>query len=155
MSRPAGRATSARSARTIRCAILPPGSGPTARCERRPNNVRVKIEPGCRIAAEAECAHNPLQRCGVATRTPSFVLSRVLAESPRTRRPACPARLASVSRLAGRSVAWMRRAGLHPTGEYVASLVIDFAMGSSTGAPMLLTATVSIAGDDAALRWPA
>jgi hypothetical protein len=49
----------------------------------------------------------------------------------------------------------MGTAGLHPTGEYVASLVIDLAMASSTGAPTLLTATVSIAGDDAALRWPA
>jgi hypothetical protein len=46
-------------------------------------------------------------------------------------------------------------AGLHPHGEYVASLVIDLAMANSTGAPTLLTATVSIAGDDAALRWPA
>lgn len=35
---------------------------------------------------------------------------------------------------------------------YVASLVIALAMASSTGAPTLLTATVSIAGDDPALR---
>lgn len=45
--------------------------------------------------------------------------------------------------------------GVACDGEYVASLVIDLAMASSTGAPTLLTATVSIAGDDAALRWPA
>jgi hypothetical protein len=44
------------------------------------------------------------------------------------------------------------RAGLHPHGENVGGLVIDLAMATSTGAPTLLTAKVSIAGDDAALR---
>ena len=39
--------------------------------------------------------------------------------------------------------------GVDPHGEYVASLVIDLAIASSTGAPTLLTATISIAGDDA------
>ncbi|WLB24659.1 ParA family protein [Bradyrhizobium japonicum] len=63
------------------------------------------------------------------------------------------ANLASVSRLTERSVAWMRR-GCIPHGEYVAGLVIDLAMVSSTGAPALLTATVSIAVDDAALFLP-
>jgi hypothetical protein len=46
-------------------------------------------------------------------------------------------------------------AGLYPPGQYVASLAIDLAMAISTGAPTLLTATSSIAGDDAVPRWPA
>ncbi|WP_244521611.1 hypothetical protein [Bradyrhizobium sp. DOA9] len=45
--------------------------------------------------------------------------------------------------------------GLHPHGENVGSLVIDLAMATSTGTPMLLTATGPFVRDDAALRWPA
>ncbi|MGY4567079.1 hypothetical protein ACVWY5_000148 [Bradyrhizobium sp. USDA 3256] len=47
------------------------------------------------------------------------------------------------------------RTGLHPHGESVGTLVIDLAMATSTGAPTLLTAIVSLVGHDPALRWPA
>jgi hypothetical protein len=43
----------------------------------------------------------------------------------------------------------MRRAMLHPHGGHVAGLVINLAMATSTDAPSLPIATISIAGDDA------
>lgn len=49
----------------------------------------------------------------------------------------------------------MRKARLHPHVEYVGRLVIDLAMATSRDLLILLTATISIAGDDAAPRWPA
>jgi hypothetical protein len=65
---------------------------------------------------------------------PSFVPSRVPAESSLTREAGMSSD-ASICFTPRRAVGRMDAgAGLHPHGEYVASLVIDLAMASSTGA---------------------